>query len=62
MCGVSAGLEGWLLHDMKWYERLMSAAGGLLLIYPGLTTDLAGLGLVGAVVLLQLLTRKKAAA
>ena len=62
MCGVSAGLEGWLLHDMKWYERLMSAAGGLLLIYPGLATDLMGLGLVGAVVLLQLLTRKKAAA
>jgi UPF0716 family protein affecting phage T7 exclusion len=44
---------------MPWYERIMSAAGGLLLIYPGLTTDLVGLGLVGCVVLLQVIQRKR---
>ena len=62
MFGVSAGLEGWLLHHMKWYERVMAAVGGLMLIYPGLTTDLAGLGLVGIVLVFQLLGRKKALA
>ena len=56
---VSAGLEGYLLHDMPWYQRILSLIGGLLLIYPGLTTDLVGLGLAGAVIILQLLTAKK---
>ena len=62
MFGVSAGLEGWFLHDMKWYERVLAAAGGLLLIYPGLVTDSIGLALVGSVLVFQFLTRKKAAA
>jgi len=41
---------------------LMSFAGGLLLIYPGLTTDLIGLALVVAVIAIQFLTKKKYAA
>jgi len=61
ICGVSAGLEGYLLHHMKWYERILAAAGGLLLIYPGLITDSIGLGLVGLAVVFQVLTRKKLA-
>jgi len=59
--GVSSALEGWFFHGMKWYERLLAAAGGLLLIVPSLQTDLIGLGLVGAVLVFQLLTRKKLA-
>ena len=59
---VSACLEGWLIHHMKWYERVLSVIGGLLLIYPGLTTDLIGLSLVAVVVLVQVATRKKALA
>ena len=57
---VAACLEGWLIHEMKWYERLMALAGGLLLIDPGATTDLIGLGLVAAVAVLQLLSKKHA--
>ena len=56
---VSAALEGYFLHHMKWYERLLSVAGGLLLIYPGIITDTIGLGLVAIVALFQILTRKK---
>ena len=62
MFGVSSSLEGWLLHDMKWYERLVAVAGGLLLIYPGIVTDSIGLALVGIVLVIQILTRKKALA
>jgi len=62
ICGVSTGLEGWFLHHMKWYERVLAALGGLLLIYPGLVTDCVGLGLVAVVLVFQFLTRKKAAA
>lgn len=57
--GVSAALEGYLLKNMKWYERILSAAGGLLLIYPGLTTDIVGIALVGLVFAIQLITKRK---
>lgn len=59
--GVSSALEGWLLHDMPWYQRILSLVGGLLLIYPGLTTDIIGLALVGTTVVLQFLGKKKVA-
>jgi TRAP-type uncharacterized transport system fused permease subunit len=59
MFAVSSGIEGWLLHKMPWWQRIISAAGGLLLIYPGLATDLIGLALAGCVVLMQFFTIKK---
>ena len=59
MFAVSASLEGYFLHHMKWFERIISVAGGLLLIYPGVVTDAIGLGLVSVVVVIQLLTKKK---
>ena len=62
ICAISAALEGWLLHHMNVPQRLMSALGGLLLIYPGLVTDSIGLALVAAVVILQVIGRKKALA
>ena len=58
--GVSAALEGYFLCHMSWYERVLSAVGGLLLIYPGLVTDTVGLSLVAIVLIIQLLSRKKA--
>jgi len=58
--GVSASLEGYFLTHMRWYERIASAIGGLLLIYPGLVTDSIGLGLITIVIVLQFLRRKKA--
>ena len=57
--GVSSALEGYFLHHMKWYERIVCAVGGLLLIYPGLVTDVIGLGMVAVVLVAQILTRKK---
>ena len=59
MFGVSSALQGYFLHNMKWFERILSAAGGLLLIYPGIVTDAIGLGLVAIMLVIQLLTRKK---
>ena len=58
---VSAALEGYFLHGMKWYERVVSAVGGLLLIYPGIVTDVIGLALVAVVLVAQFITRKKVA-
>jgi len=59
---VSAAMEGYFLCHMPWYQKIISAVGGLLLIYPGLVTDTIGLCLVAAVIVLQLYSRKKATA
>ena len=50
---ISAALEGYVFHKMPWFLRITCAAGGLMLIYPGLVTDTAGLLLVGASLLIQ---------
>ena len=50
---ISAALEGYVFHKMPWFLRLACAAGGLMLIYPGLVTDTAGLLLVGVSLLIQ---------
>ena len=55
---VSAALEGYLIERMPWYQRLISVAGGLLLIYPGVVTDSIGFGLVAIVVVLQIFARR----
>ena len=56
---VSASLEGYFLHRMSWYQRILCLIGGLLLIYPGIVTDLIGLGLVLITVMMQLFARRK---
>ena len=59
--GVSAALEGYLLRPMPWYIRLVSLAGGLLLIYPGIVTDAIGLCLVSGMAAVQYFAGKKSA-
>ena len=57
---VSAALEGYVLRNMTWWQRIIIAVGGLLLIYPGWVTDVIGLALVGIVIAMQLLADKTA--
>ena len=59
MFGVAAALESYFLRHMPWYQRIISAAGGLLLIYPGIVTDVIGLCLVGGMALLQITESRK---
>ena len=59
--GVSAALEGYVFRGMPWYLRIVSAAGGLMLIYPGVVTDSVGIVLVGAVMVVQYLAGKRTA-
>jgi len=59
---VSAALEGYLLSHMQWYLRIISAVGGLMLIYPGMLTDIIGIALVGLMVVIQFTASRKAAA
>ncbi len=59
MFGVSSALQGYLLDNMKWYQRMFNLVGGLLLIYPGLVTDVIGLGLVAITLVMQFITKKQ---
>lgn len=52
MIAVSSSLIGHLITDMRMPERIVLFAAGLMMIIPGLGTDLAGLAvLVGSIVL-----------
>lgn len=57
--GVSAGLAGFIYTKMPIWQRVLSVVGGLMLIYPGIVTDIGGVGLVGVVLALQYLSGKK---
>jgi len=62
MMGVIAlagGLFGWLLGYANMVQRVMLVVGALSLIKPGGMTDLVGFGILGLVVLWQLLMRRQ---
>ena len=59
--GVSAGLEGYVFQKMRWFLRIASAVGGILLIYPGAVTDTVGIVLVGGSMAIQYLVNRKTA-
>jgi TRAP-type uncharacterized transport system fused permease subunit len=61
ICAISAALEGYLLRTMSWPQRILSAVGGLMLVYPGLMTDGIGLALVAAVAVAQAAGKKRSA-
>ena len=56
---VAAALEGYCFAKIPLLMRLLLAAGGLMLIYPGALTDLGGLGLVAAILLILFFMGKK---
>ena len=55
MFGLGMGLEGFLRYRLSVVERLLAAAGGLCLIYPGAFTDVIGVCAVAAVIIFQIL-------
>ena len=59
MIGVAASLSGYLFSEMNVIERVLTAAGGLMLIVPGVWTDGVGILLVGAVLVWQILRKKR---
>ena len=56
---VAAALEGYCFAKIPLLMRLLLAAGGLMLIYPGALTDLGGLELVAAILLILFFMGKK---
>jgi TRAP-type uncharacterized transport system fused permease subunit len=58
---LAAGLHGYLLRACRLWESVALVVAALLLIKPGLATDLLGLGLAGGILALQWLERRRAA-
>ncbi len=56
---ISAGMEGYLLKEMPWWERIMALAGGLCMVIPGIVTDAVGVALIALLIVIQKFTGKK---
>lgn len=56
---VAAGMEGFMLRKLTWWERIITIAGGLMLIVPELITDIVGIALVVVIIVLQKFSENK---
>ena len=56
---LAGGLQNWLVCRCYIWERLILVLGGLMLLYPGVLTDMAGLGCLALVFLLQKIRTRK---
>lgn len=59
MVGISAGITGYLADNLKWYERVILAVAGLMMLYPESITDYIGIVIIA--VMYVLLRRRKSA-
>lgn len=59
MVSLSAALIGFLADKCNLLERLLLVAGGLLMIQPGIVTDVIGIVIFVAILLLQMKRRQK---
>ncbi len=59
MFGISGGMTGWVYGYANPLERVILIIGGLLLINPSVITDIAGIGIIAAILFYQKLKYKK---
>ncbi|RSD29496.1 TRAP transporter permease [Mesobacillus subterraneus] len=59
MLAIGAGIIGYWLRKLQWWERVLGIVGGIMLIYPEGMTDIIGLGIFILVVALQILVKDK---
>ncbi|MBQ2004214.1 MAG: TRAP transporter large permease subunit, partial [Peptococcaceae bacterium] len=58
MFGVAIAVEGYVFANVNPILRIAALAGGLMLIIPGIATDIGGIVLVGIVLVLQKMRAK----
>ncbi len=56
---VAAGMEGHMFVKLPVWQRLLTLAGGLMLIVPETITDIVGIALVILIIVIQKLSEKK---
>ena len=58
-CGLAWAMTGHLFKKIQWFMRIGFMVGGLMLLIPGIVTDIIGLVLVGGLSAYQYVTRGK---
>jgi TRAP-type uncharacterized transport system fused permease subunit len=58
MTAIGAAMIGFFLTPMNWIERILFIVGGLMMVDPGTTTDLTGMGLLAIGVVNQIRKRR----
>ncbi|MEH7886399.1 TRAP transporter permease [Bacillus sp. JJ1609] len=56
---IGAGVIGYWIRSLFWYERVIALIGGLLLIYPEKISDIIGLGSFVLIIALQYLIKRE---
>ena len=59
MIAVGAGLIGYWYVKLNWIARIISVIGGLMLMYPGLYSDLIGFGIFVVMLVTQYIASKR---
>lgn len=60
MIALSSSLIGYLAAPLKSWQRLILSAGGLMMIKPGLLTDIAGIAIFAAILIFQIKNNRAA--
>ncbi len=55
---ISAGMEGYFIKKMPFWQRIIALAGGLCMVIPGWETDIAGVAVMALLLLVQFITGK----
>lgn len=59
MIAIGSGFMGYGLEKMNWVERVIAIGTGLMLIYPGMFTDIIGIAVLAILFILQFMKSKK---
>jgi TRAP transporter 4TM/12TM fusion protein len=59
MLAIGAGIIGFWLRKLFWWERVLGLVGGIMLIYPEGMTDMIGLALFVLLIALQVIIKDK---
>ena len=62
MFAIAAAIEGYMLEPLNPVFRVLLAAAGLALIYPGTLTDVIGIVVVAAIFAIELIRKRRSAA
>jgi len=59
--GIAGGMQGYLIRETKFYERMMLLAGSFMIIPANYIINLAGLALIGVTLVSQILFKQQKA-
>ena len=62
IASVSASMEGYIFGRLSVFQRALMLVGGLMMIFPGVATDLGGIVLSGLVLVAKFVSNRKAEA